>query len=87
MAKTKQAFELLTDEANIQRTILKSKNEYKDTPGNEYGSTHPNALSDMDNKGKGENSGEVGGIIDKVERKKQQATNFFGPSNEYKGPF
>mgnify|MGYP003654354799 CR=1 FL=1 len=48
MGKTK--LEELADQFRIDNVI---KNTYLDSDGKQYGATHPNALSDGDNKGKG----------------------------------
>jgi hypothetical protein len=48
MAKTK--LEELGDIYRVENVI---KNTYLDSDGKKYGETHPNALSDGDNKGKG----------------------------------
>ncbi|NIP30005.1 MAG: hypothetical protein GTO02_07285, partial [Candidatus Dadabacteria bacterium] len=48
MGKTK--LEELGDQFRVENVI---KNIYLDSDGKKYGATHPNALSDGDQKGKG----------------------------------
>jgi len=57
------------------------RNRYKTT--DEYRAGHPDAKSDGDELGKGENNGQIGGKTDIVQRKVSQARNFFTPNNPY----
>ena len=50
---------------------------------NSYGLTHPNAISDNDEKGKGENSGQVGSVTDINTRNQVVATNKFNKNKGY----
>lgn len=59
-------------------------NEYKPT-SSEYGATHPNALSDGDNKGKGETE-TIGNQTDIVERTKLTVINQFSENKQYTTP-
>lgn len=52
----------LEEIANEQRKIHLSRNDYNFKE--EYGSTHPDAISDGDEKGKGENNGQIGSSED-----------------------
>ena len=77
MGKTK--LELLADQFRVENVI---KNTYLDSDGKKYGSTHPNALSDGDVKGKGTltnaeriNSTQGGGIEDIEKRNELIAKN------------
>jgi hypothetical protein len=54
----------LKQTADAERLTLTTINEYKNLAGNQYGSTHPNALSDNDEKGRGDANNQVGTIID-----------------------
>ena len=67
--------------ANQLRVDTITKNTYKS--GNEYGSTHPNSISNNDEKGKGENNGQVGSLTDINERKSQTTKNRYKSVNEY----
>jgi hypothetical protein len=57
------------------------RNKYKST--SEYRSGHPNALSDGDEHGKGENGGSIGGATDIKQRKIAEARNTFTKNNQY----
>lgn len=57
------------------------RNKYKQT--NEYRASHPNALSDGDDLGKGENNGSIGSATDIRERNKSEARNTFTKNNPY----
>jgi len=69
--------------ANEQRAEHLARNEYKYT--NSYGSTHPNALSTGDEKGKGQvgDSGDVGGLTDINTRIDNTGRNYYQPHNQY----
>ena len=58
-----------------------SKNTYVDKK--EYGSTHINALSDGDLKGKGDNNGDVGSSADIILRTDVIARNKYNGSKGY----
>jgi len=58
-----------------------AKNSYK--TGNEYNSANLNALSNGDEKGKGENNGQIGSSIDINERIKQTGQNTYKDSRKY----
>ena len=49
----------------------------------EYSVSHPNALSDGDEKGKGEKNKSVGGATDIKERNEQIARNRYNKNREY----
>ena len=57
------------------------RNKYKNT--DEYRASHPNAKSDGDELGKGENNGEVGGKTDVAQRKKETVRNRYTKNNAY----
>lgn len=57
------------------------RNKYKTT--DEYRASHPNAKSDGDEFGKGENNGEVGGKTDVAQRKKEEVRNRYTKNNSY----
>jgi hypothetical protein len=63
------------------RDPLISKNSH--TKNDEYAGTHPNALSDGDEKGKGESNGQVGSATDIRTRKTLEARNQYNRNNEY----
>jgi hypothetical protein len=55
--------------------------KYKQT--DEYRLGHPNAKSDGDELGKGENNGSIGGKTDVLQRKIAEARNYFTRNNPY----
>lgn len=57
------------------------RNKYKTT--NEYRANHPNALSDGDELGKGENNGSIGSATDIRQRTIAEARNTFTKNNPY----
>lgn len=57
------------------------RNKYKST--DEYRASHPNAKSDGDEHGKGENNGEVGGKTDVSQRKTEEVRNRYTKNNQY----
>jgi hypothetical protein len=57
------------------------RNKYKAT--SEYRASHPNALSDGDELGKGENNGSIGSATDIRERNVAEARNRFTKNNQY----
>jgi len=67
--------------SDSQRTNLTTFNEYRDSTGNRYGNTHPNAQSDGDEFGRGEvspNAG-VGTLTDKL----RKDTLLYNSGNKY----
>ena len=58
----------LKEVGNTVRLQNLSFNFYKDSTGNRYNVTHPNAQSDGDNYGRGDISGQVGTKIDQLEK-------------------
>jgi hypothetical protein len=58
-----------------------AKNAY--SSNDDYGVSHPNAISDGDNKGKGENNGSVGSAADIQAREKSLVKNKFSPNKPY----
>jgi len=67
--------------AEKQRKIALARNEY-DNDG-KYGSTNKNALSDGDNKGKGDVDGQVGSRTDINNRISITGKNEYGDNNGY----
>lgn len=66
--------------ADAERLKLTVLNDYKDTNADRYSATHPNALSDGDEQGRGESSNQVG-------TKKDQLTKnqlLYSSGNKYK---
>jgi len=49
----------------------------------EFNSAHPNALSDGDDKGKGDNNGSIGSSTDIRLRKEAEARNKYNKNKEY----
>jgi len=70
----------LKQTAELEREKITRFNEYKDVDNLRYESTHPNALSDGDEYGKGENNGKVGGSI----YQQQKQTLIYASGNKYK---
>lgn len=66
--------------ADVERTKLIVLNEYKDTNSDRYNASHPNAVSDGDEFGRGENSKSVGTKTDK--NKKNEL--LYSSGNKYK---
>lgn len=71
----------LEEIGNQERNILLAKNEY--STNDEYGLTNKNALSDGDDKGKGDVNGSVGSATDIEERKTLLGRNEYAPNFEY----
>jgi hypothetical protein len=71
---------LLNDSTIFRNENLKRKQYGKN---NEYSSSHPNALSDGDEFGKGERNGQIGGATDIVMRAKLLKFNKYGKDNAY----
>lgn len=67
--------------ADQQRKAALARNEY-DVDG-AYSSTNKNALSDGDEKGKGDVDGSVGSVTDINIRKDNMGRNVYGGENEY----
>jgi protein tyrosine phosphatase len=57
------------------------RNKYKTT--DEYRSGHPNAKSDGDDLGRGENNGQIGTKTDITERNIAEAKNRYSKNNPY----
>lgn len=72
----------LTQIADQQRAALMSSNEYDGSITDEYNSSHPNALSDGDNAGKGQTN-TVGSQTDIVTRQSLLGFNTYNSSDEY----
>tara|TARA_R110000803_G_scaffold48837_3_gene101489 strand:- start:2527 stop:2913 length:387 start_codon:yes stop_codon:yes gene_type:complete len=72
----------LTQIAEQQRNALMSSNNYDGSPSDEYGSSHPNALSDGDEAGKGLTT-TVGGTTDILSRQTLLNSNAYNDSNSY----
>lgn len=72
----------LSQIADQQRAALMSSNEYDGSPSDEYGSSHPNALSDGDEAGKGQTN-TVGNKTDILTRQSLLAFNSYNASSEY----
>lgn len=86
MSEPKQitAAEISREVATKEYTKLTAANEYK--PGSEeYSAQHKNALSDGDDKGKGQTN-TIGSKIDIAERNKLTTMNLFGPNKPYTNP-
>lgn len=58
-----------------------AKNPYN--KNDEFDASHPNAISDGDNKGKGENNGQIGSADDIRLRHQQLVKNKYNKNNEY----
>ena len=58
-----------------------ARNEYKSLKS--YGTSHPNALSDGDELGKGENNGKIGSLTDINTRVDGVNRNFFSENKTY----
>lgn len=67
--------------ANKYRTEILGPNVYKDN--NEYSSVNKNALSDGDDKGKGDVNGQVGSSVDIQNRIDNMGRNRYSIVNEY----
>jgi hypothetical protein len=74
--------QILSKIADQERIALMKTNEYDGSPGDEYGSSHPNALSDGDDKGKGETNS-VGTKTDILNRNANVGFNQFNSGNTY----
>ncbi len=83
--KKETSSDILTRIANQERSKLTSKNEHSGEP-DAYGPSHPNALSDGDQKGKGELNGSIGSKSDIKQRTKLTAANIFSRTKPYTGP-
>jgi hypothetical protein len=53
------------------------------TPNDPYNTAHSKALSDGDEKGKGENSGSIGGLTDIQKRHEGEAKNMYNKNKPY----
>ena len=72
----------MTSVADKIRNQLLAKNNFA-SQKNEYGSTNKDALSDGDEKGKGELDGKVGSLTDIKSRTDVVARNKYNPSKGY----
>ena len=71
---------LLNDSTPFREQNLR-RNEY--SKNNEYGPSHPNALSNGDEKGKGEYNGQIGNATDIAMRARLTGMNKYNRNNEY----
>ena len=71
----------LLENSDEFRNREKARNEY--TNNDEYLSGHPNALSDGDEKGKGQTDESVGGATDISKRNESAARNRYNKNNPY----
>jgi hypothetical protein len=76
-----RAQDQLTKIAEAQRNALLAKNDYNTSK--EYSAVNKDALSDGDEKGKGELNGSIGSVTDKAEKTKLVVKNPFTPDNQY----
>jgi hypothetical protein len=77
----------LKQTGEVQRDTITRFNDYKDIDNQRYSVTHPNALSDGDEHGKGDNNNQVGGLTD-IRTKNTllyQSGNKFKPNKGYYG--
>jgi len=65
---------------DVQRLNLTVLNDYKDTNADRYGALHPNAVSDGDGRGRGENSNQVGDSTDQLTKNQL----LYSSGNKYK---
>ena len=77
-----KANQTLTQIADHERNVLMSSNEYDGSPSDEYGVSHPNALSDGDEAGKGQTS-TVGSKTDILARQTLLNFNSYSAGTEY----
>lgn len=63
------------------RKKAENKNPYN--KNNEFGASHPNAVSDGDDKGKGENGGQIGSKTDIAQRSQAATKNKYNKNKEY----
>lgn len=77
----------LKQQGDITRVQVTSFNEYKNSTGQRYGATHPNAQSDGDDHGRGETTpnGGVGSSIDSQTKSTllYSSGNKFNPGQGY----
>lgn len=71
----------LLNSSTIFRNKQLKRNSYSNNAP--YGPSHKNALSDGDEKGKGEKNGSIGSKTDIYMRSKLLATNKFSPNKPY----
>jgi hypothetical protein len=76
-----RAQDQLTKIAEMQRNTLLAKNDYNTSK--EYSAVNKDALSDGDEKGKGELNGAIGSATDKAEKTKLVVKNIFTPNSQY----
>lgn len=65
------------------RTEAITKNKY--TKNNVFGASHPDAISDGDDLGRGENSGSIGTRTDIAKRNELESKNIYSANNPYDG--
>ena len=71
---------------DVQRNQMITFNPYNDVaPSNNYTATHPNAISDGDDKGKGDpsGSGTAGALVDVQTRVNNVTSNKYNENNVY----
>jgi hypothetical protein len=66
--------------ADIERTKLTVLNDYKNNDNDRYSPQHPGALSDGDDRGRGENSNQIGTKIDQFSKD----SLLYSSGNKYK---
>lgn len=71
----------LLDNSKAFRDVLLAKNSFN--VNDEYVSGHKNALSDGDEKGKGEKDGSIGSATDISKRVELSAKNLYNSNDEY----
>lgn len=71
----------LTDIAKKERAAEMARNSYQDNK--HYDSQNPNALSDGDEKGKGEKNGSIGSKTDIATRNKEMGMNQYNGGKPY----
>lgn len=64
----------------VERLKLTVLNDYKDNDNDRYSAQHINALSDMDDHGRGENDNKIGTKTDQTEKNKL----LYSSGNKYK---
>lgn len=86
MAQRIPASDILRDVAANEKKKLTAKNEYKEL-SDEYSATHPNAISDGDEKGKGDGGkGTIGTKTDIETRTKNTVLNQYNNNKPYENP-
>lgn len=85
LPEKKPASQIAREVAKIEKDKLTAINAYAEASF-EYGPTNPNAISDGDTKGRGQNGESIGTSIDKAEKDKLIAQNQFNDSAPYTNP-